>query len=386
MSADSQAPPGRGPLDELRRERRERDRAHGRLAWGLVGAAVLALVLLGLWMHSLQQSAAPAVDAAPDGGESQTQPEPDGSAEPGPSAPVPFRTERCRPWHVSAVREPPDARTRLLVLTSRIADPYGLVLAGFAEACAQQRTLLLEDLAPGGLREAVARQAPAAILAVGTSAVQRAQAEAPGTRLLFALVPNPMELGLDRGDAAGVSQWVPVEAMMRRVLTVLPRSRERLAVIFAPAMQPCAAEAAAAIAADGRQAVLCELGEQGVDGAIEAASATHAWVVFPDRSQIDAAAFHRIQVAAEERKIPVAVSDEAHVRAGAFVGVGVDSTRVGRQLCRLAGALIRDELPAGSNVFCPEYSFAAVHFAVVEKLGYILDHEQLRQAKIYRWH
>ena len=68
------------------------------------------------------------------------------------------------------------------------------------------------------------------------------------------------------------------------------------------------------------------------------------------------------------------------------MGVGSDSHRIGRQLCHLAGALSRDELPPGSHVFCPEYSFAVINNTVAEKLGYMYDLKSVKQAKLYKWH
>ena len=46
----------------------------------------------------------------------------------------------------------------------------------------------------------------------------------------------------------------------------------------------------------------------------------------------------------------------------------------------------RDALPAGSHVFCPEYSFAVINITVAEKLGYLFDPVEVRQVKTYKWH
>ncbi len=104
------------------------------------------------------------------------------------------------------------------------------------------------------------------------------------------------------------------------------------------------------------------------------------------RSLLEDELFGRLQAEADRRRVPLAVTDERHARAGALVGAGTDSHRVGEQLCRLAEAMRSHKLPEGSHLFCPEYSFAVVNLTRAEKLGYMIDFDKVRQVKVYKWH
>ncbi len=349
---------------------------------------MLLMVGLAIWMHRLQQSSPKPEADEPGEGEARLQP--DGTPEPGRPEAVTFGDESCVPWHVSAAEQPPSPDSRYLILTSRVADPYGYTLTGFSQECGDRhRVLVVENTQPGQLAEAVAQRRPDALVTVGVQAVELAGREAPGIPLLYAMIHAPSRAGLDRPGAVGVLPWIPVRPMVRHLLRVLPRKHETVAVLHPPGrMEMLAREAKEAIEANGRKPLVLQIdGPQGLVAVLDkAADGADAWMVLLDRKIIDHQMFNKIQIAAENAKVPLCVPDEEHVRAGAYAGVGPDSHRVGRQLCRLAGALQRGRLPEGSRVFCPEYSFVAIHNAVVEKLGYILDPEQYQQAKLYKWH
>lgn len=360
-------------------------RAH-RAAWMLVGAGAMLLLGLYLWMQSL--GGPPPEDGQEDGSVSVPRVA-NGTPQPGTLVPVAFGSEHCVPWHVSAAVDPPPSSSHYLVLTSRVVDPGALVLSGFAAACGQDhKVLVLEDLPSGKLAALVEESSPRAIVAVGMGAVARARREAPGVALLYAQVYNPVEAGLDGPDMAGVSPWVPAGPMVRHLLQIFPDDA-RLGVIHPPGpMAKMARQVTEAVRDRGRDVNRYEIEDPaGLDELLDrAAGECDAWLVLPDRDVIDLATYNRIQTAAERAAIPVGVSDEEHLRRGALAGVGPDSHLIGRQLCSLAGAMARDRLPAGSHVFCPEYSFLAIHNSVLEKLGYMLGPDEIQQAKLYKWH
>jgi hypothetical protein len=357
----------------------------------LAGGGVLVLVMLLIWAGRLNPGAA----GAGDGG-AVTPPDPDYGATPGAALGVPFANERCVPWHVSASQQPPPAETPFVILSSRLADPYNLVASGFASECGEhQRLLVVENLPEDALAKALAAKPPRALVVAGAPALDLARRKAPDLPVLFALIPNPVEVGLDRSGTAGagVSPWIPVEPAVGRLLQVFPGSLKTVWLLYPPGpMKPLAESAAGMVRRLGREARLLQLDREALDDQLaQASSPGSAWIVFPDRAGpdgtgIDEQGFNRIQLAAEKARIPIGVPDEEHLRAGALVGVGPDTFRIGAQLCRLAGALLRDQLPEGGHVFCPEYSFAAIHNTLLEKLGYNPDPAAFRQAKLYKWH
>lgn len=364
-------------------------RRMSRSAWIMVGTAVFLLAALFFWVNRINSQSRPSHS----GNEPATDLIPDGTPNPGDAVPLAFGNESCRPWNVSAAEKPPPAGSSFVFVTSRMADPYGLVLAGFAAECGREvQSLILEDLAPGALMAAMDKQSAhgkhtTAIVAVGLAAARRVKQEAPQVPLLFAGISDPVAARLGDPHSAGVSPWVPARPLARHMLAILPK-KGPIAILHAPGRgAEMAGRVAHEIEAAGRKAILCELSDENAQNReLVSASSAGAWIVLVDRKVIGEKLFNRIQVAAEKQHIPVGVSEEEYVRRGALVGVGPDTHRIGRQLCRLAGALVRHELPEGGNVFCPEYSFAAINITVAEKLGYVYDFRDTKQVKVYKWH
>ena len=381
---DHESDPGAGGLDR-RSELRAAD-TQNRMGWYLASAGVLFMVGLAIWMDRLLDGQA---ELTPDGGIVMVDPDPDASSQPAPAVAVAFGAERCVPWHISAAEAPPTKGLRYLILTSRLLDPYGYTLAGFSQDCgADHKVVVVEDLAPGELQKLVEQVKPAALIGVGQPAIKRWQAEAEELPLLYAMVPAPQDSGLVRPGTYGVSPWVPMGPFVHHSLKVLPESRRPLVVLHPPGpFAALATQVAKALTAGGAKHEVLPIDENSADQVLaRAVESGKAWLVLADRQVIDHRLYNRIQLAAEQAQIPICVTDEEHVRAGAYAGVGPDSHRIGQQLCHLAGAMSRGGLPQEGQVYCPEYSFAAVHQATVEKLGYILDPGQLSQAKLYKWH
>ncbi len=365
------------------RSRPAQNRSH-KSAWMLAAGALFVLAALIFWVRQLggEEEHSPREFEGAAGAE----PVPDATARPGDPVAVPFGEERCVPWHVSKA-EPPPKRDTYLVLTSRIVDPHGLVLSGFGTECGERHpSLILEQLQPGELGAAVSRLEPDGLVAVGKAAYLRAREEAGELPLLYTHVTDPRAAGFDGPERAGVTPWIPFPPLVDHLLDVLPK-KKTLAVFHPPgALAQPARAAAEQIRKRGREVAVFEVSEDIQPILKKAAASAQAWIVFPDRKIIDRKVFNRIQVAAEKATIPLGVSDEDHVRWGSLVGVGPDSHRIGRQLCHLAGALSRDRLPEGSHIFCPEYSFAVINNTVAEKLGYMYDIKNAKQAKLYKWH
>lgn len=365
------------------RTRPAMNRSH-KAAWMLAAGGLFVLAALIFWVRQLGGE----TEHAPRefSGAAGAEPVPDATSDPGEPLPVPFGEEKCIPWHVSKAEPPPESET-FLVLTSRVVDPHGLVLSGFGSDCGERHpSLILEQLEPGDLQAAVAELKPRGIVAVGKAACLRAREEAGDLPLLYTHVSDPGAAGFDGPGRAGVTPWVPFPPLVDHLLDVLPKKKS-IAVFYPPGPLAGPARAAAEqIRKRGRKASVFEVSGD-IDAMLEKAAAeAQAWIVFPDRKIIDRKLFNRIQVAAEKKAIPLGVSDEDHVRWGSLVGVGSDSHRIGRQLCHLAGALSRDKLPGAGHVFCPEYSFAVINNTVAEKLGYMYDLKNVKQAKLYKWH
>ena len=382
---DSRKP--HAPLSDANTARNAAKGQH-RIGWYMVAGGVFVIIALVFWLNKLERQAPAAVqDHGP--GKQQVL-DPDGPERPGLAQGVAFGDEKCVPWHVSAASDIPPPAAHILVVTSRLVDPYAYTAAGFRKECGGRtgKILVAEDLKPGQLIAMVSEVKPDAVLAVGKSSLDMVRSQVPGQKLLYAMVEAPGKSDLDHPGFAGVIPAVPVRVAVRRMVNTLPRKAKKIAVIYAKGR----------FSSLGRVALdeLKSLGRSGLGIQIESIADLDSKVnnelvdvktliVLIDGLVIDDKCLGRIMVIAENDKIPVCVSDERHVMRGAYVGIGVDSFRVGQQLCHLAGALVRGEIPGGGGIFCPEYSFAVLNNAVIEKLGYMLDPEQFRQIKLYKW-
>ncbi len=349
-------------------------------AWGLAGGAVLVIVLLLIWRHEVGPRAIPGAIGTGD------KPQAEGPLRPGDTILLPVPEERCIPWNVSAAVAAPREKP-FLFLGSRVLDPFGVTLAGFFDECGPSvRSLWVETLAPGELQKTVAELRPAAIIALGPAALERARAEAPDVPRLFTHVAGAVP-GAAAASEVGVTLRVPLPSLARHLDRLTPPGREVAVWHEAGAFAACGEELARAFSGLGRKVMPLPIATPAdLDAALSRAKTAGAWAVLPGREILGERAFERIQVEAERARIPLLVPDEEHVRRGAFAGAGPDSHRVGEQLCHLAGATLKDQLPAGGYLFCPEYTFGALHITVAEKLGLVLDPQMLIGAKFYKWH
>ncbi len=358
-----------------------------RIGWYMVGGGVFVIIAMVFWLSKLQRQSPPVVAESEENKEAVL--EPDGPYKPGPKVGVAFADEMCIPWHVSAASNIPPADSRFIILTSTLVDPYAYTATGFKKDCGARikKILVVEDLRPGRLDAVVSEINPSAIVAVGEASADMVRKKLPGQRMLYAMVQAPGKSGMDQAGYAGVIPAVAVAVAVRRMIDTLPRKAKKIGVIYAK-------EKFSSLAKDALSEI-SSLERTGVDIGLDASGdivpfrekvlQCEALVVLIDGGTIDDESLGKILVLAEHEKIPVCVSDERHVMQGAYVGIGVDSYRIGRQLCHLAGAMVRDELPEKGGVYCPEYSFAVLNNAIMEKLGYILGPEQLRQVKLYKW-
>jgi ABC-type uncharacterized transport system substrate-binding protein len=352
--------------------------------WILAGACIILLIALGLWSQSLESSANKSTKKT-----HSNQPLPDGTSQAAEPVSLFYGLEKCIPWHVSAAAEPPSKDQSYIVLTSKISDPFGLVLSGFEHECSRQiHSLVLENLSVGELTSIIDKINPTALVTVGKAAFELAQKEAPQLPILFSQINNPLELGLNRPGLVGVSPWVPIEPLVRHILMVLPKKETIGIIVPQGSLTQAAQEMDALITEQGRKSEYFEVsGKDELDSVLKkAVKLAGAWIVLPDREIIGLEEFNRIQIVAEDNKIPIGVPNEELVRRGALVGAGPDSHRIGQQLCRLAGAWSRKQLPDQGQIFCPEYTFAVISNLLAEKLGYQPSPGEWTQAKLYKWH
>lgn len=357
-----------------------RDSKLQKSAWSLAGGAVLVIVLLLIWRHEVGPRSIPGAAGT---GE---KPPADGPLEPGAALLLPAPEGRCIPWNVSAKVPAPRGKP-FLFLGSRVLDPFGVVLAGFFDECGPSvRSLWVESLSPGALRLTVEEVRPAAIIALGPAALERARMEAPEVPRLFTHVTGAIP-DAAMANETGVTLQVPLLSLARHLDRLTPPGRELAVWHEAGPFAGCGEELARAFSALGRKVIPLPIATPAdLDMALPRAKSVGAWAVLPGREILGERVFERIQFEAERARIPVLVPDEEHVRRGAFAGAGPDSHRVGEQLCHLAGAMLKSELPPGAYLFCPEYTFGVLHITVAEKLGLILDPQTLIGAKFYKWH
>ncbi|MBI5837927.1 MAG: hypothetical protein HZB25_11845 [Candidatus Eisenbacteria bacterium] len=229
----------------------------------------------------------------------------------------------------------------IAVIKSRDLDPYNRAVAGFRAALPSgwiQYDLGADDSNVEFVRQALQRQAPEVLVAVGPRAARLAHQAAPRAPLVCALVDHGERLGL---DAPGVC-WLPSQvdcAALARVARLLVPSGGRLGMVTSEATdQGFRTAMAQAAARHNLEAVIVEpragtaLAEQ---FRVAVARADVLWFG-SDPATASPAVFEFARRTCADKKVPMLVFSESLMRPGVLAAVGLDAQAVGRLAARLA--------------------------------------------------
>ena len=216
---------------------------------------------------------------------------------------------------------------------------YRAVEKSFIEALGRPARAVL--LAPGDVDTQMAATAgnAALVLALGPEAATAA-AKLKGPRVLYALVPRPARLGLER--LPGIPSYASAGRQIRALRGVLPRAR-RIGVIFngsesADLLGDCASalEAAGLTLVTGEAASTAD-----VPGALRKLlpKVDVLWLL-PDPTVVGSDTMRTIFASAATAKVPILGFSEIQARAGALIAVEARYDDVGRKAAAAARKLL----------------------------------------------
>lgn len=270
---------------------------------------------------------------------------------------------------------------RPLLVLSADAEPYRRAEAAFRRSWdGGADTAMLSELRGRGAA-AIASSGHAIFVAVGTEAAAWLRAALPeGASMVYCMVADPDGAGLTGPPRIhGVSTAVSLDAQLSLLSETLPRARtigalyrsdrdhsRRQIEALSDALPPgWRVEAVAIDAHASVSAAIDEMLSRGVDV---------VWTA-PDSAVYDVNTIRGLLLASLRRNVPVFGFSAAFVRAGALVGIGVDSATQGKQAAEIAGRLRgspahRQQTPASESPIYLEPEFeVAVNLVVAERLS-----------------
>jgi len=292
-----------------------------------------------------------------------------------------------------AAKPATDAKT-VCILFSRDLPPYREAVEGFKAALKGHTTcrfleLIVTDAEVGQLMARVKAAKPDLILTLGTEASKVAAVQSEDTPVLFAMVANPIDSGIlprrsypDQIVAGVTTDVAPAEQFqaMRQALGDL----KRVAVIYCPQYTEATVSAAEAAAKTmGIELVRLPVEPFRVGPAVERLEQEHVdalWTLTDPGVMVPASA-RRILTSALKAKMPVIGFSPAMVRAGAMVGLGIDSKSIGEQAGEIGLAILRGEKkPADFHLVYPAKTSIHVNLGVAERIGVRLSKEFVANA------
>jgi putative tryptophan/tyrosine transport system substrate-binding protein len=277
------------------------------------------------------------------------------------------------------------------VLKSHDIEPFKQAIAGFVAACNLQITEY--DVRGSASKQQsiikrVVATKPKLILAIGAVAAQVAKEMVEDIPVVFFMVPNPQQYGLEGRNIAGVSLDIPAEVQFARYKMLVP-TLHTLGVIYNPDKTGPLVNAAQAIA----QQLDLQLLPTAVGSPKEVPAALRSmlgkidalWMV-PDETVVTPMSFEFLLLTAFEHHLPFLAASEIFVEVGAMAALSPDYAEVGRQVCQLTKEIESGHRsPMQVNIIPPAKVNLAINLKTASKLGLSLPSEVVQSAsKVYR--
>ena len=292
---------------------------------------------------------------------------------------------------VRLVRPGPPRAQGIVVLKSHDIAPINQALAGFVATCSEQITTY--DLRGStsdtkGIINRILAAPPRLILAIGPQAAQVARAEVRGIPVVFLLVRNPRQYGLEGDNIAGISLDVPIEAQLAMYRSLVP-TLQVIGVIYDPEKTGALVKEAGEVAERfGLRVFAAPVASQAeVPAALRnLLGKVDALWMLPDETVVTSESLTFLLLTAFKHNLPVLTISDAFVEAGALAALSADYTDAGRQACQLAREIENGRLPAAqASIVPPTKVNMAINLQTAGQLGLVLPPEIVQSAsKVYR--
>ena len=278
----------------------------------------------------------------------------------------------------------------IVIVLSSDAAPYAQAQAGlnkqFAEQKRETRTVALPDVSKKGLDATIGTRADL-VVAVGTSASVWLHTQLPpATLLVYCMVADPAAAGLAGGRVSyGVSTDIPVKSQLGLIAEALPKARS-LGILYrsnTPEGQRQLKSLQEILPKDWqiKPVALDKYGS--IADAVDSLMKQHVDVVWTtaDPTVYDTASVRALLLASLRTNTPVFGYSAAFVKAGALIGIGVDSEAQGRQAATLALGLLKGASDNKTPLVNPPDNFQiAVNLIVASQIGVQLPPNLVQRA------
>jgi putative ABC transport system substrate-binding protein len=271
----------------------------------------------------------------------------------------------------------------IVALKSSSMNPYDEALAGFRSTCkCTVRELNLAEMDKRDVKEMILRSKPAAVLAIGTDALNSVL-NISGLPVFYtlALPPGP-EITDTRKNLSGVGMDIPPETFLSTMARLFPRAK-RIGLVYSKRNTGNFVKAAKAISRSMLLEIIAlENSDPGQTPALlqTLRGKIDVFWILPDPTVTTPGTIDSILLFSFQNNVPVVSFTKKHVKMGALASLSVNPFDLGAQTGEIALKKLnnsRSGIPAFSN---PQKINLSVNNTVAEKLGIPLTDAVLREA------
>jgi putative ABC transport system substrate-binding protein len=271
------------------------------------------------------------------------------------------------------------------VVFSSDIEPYRQSYDGFKEIFDEKKInlrVLKHNLERDNIEtiySAVKAEKPDLIFAVGTKALQSAQANITDTPVVFSMVLNPGQI--TASNVSGVSLDIPAEAKLRNLKKIFP-DKKSIGLIYSPQSETLYKDIQQTCTELEYRLVSKKIGSKtefsDVLGSIS--PQIDCFLMTPDTDIYYPKLVEYLLRESLKENIPVIGLSSNYVKAGALIAFDCDYQDIGNQAGEIAFGIISGENQAQSNCLSPRKIKFSLNLATAEMLGINISPEIIKQA------
>lgn len=225
---------------------------------------------------------------------------------------------------------------------------------------------------------------PQLVIAIGLKATLVARAELPDTPLLFCMVVHPEEYGLPATNMVGILNKVAPAAQLQQIATLIPRAHSIGLLYDERKTGAFVAEAQRKARLLGMTLIAVPVTHQdAIVGALRTLlpKIDLLWVV-QDSTIATEDSLESLLESSLREKVPIFTFSTTLVRRGALGALVILPSDVGRQVARVAEAMLAHRGPSAPVMLEPEAPQLALNLNTAEFIGLATDQTTIRTATI----
>jgi putative ABC transport system substrate-binding protein len=226
------------------------------------------------------------------------------------------------------------------------------------------------------------RSKPKLFVAIGQDAL--AAVKDSGVPVVFAMVMNPSAMGLEDKPITGVEVFISVGSQLDQLRAVLPKA-VRLGIVYAPQSTGHIVDLAKKAAKTRGFTIVSRAVHSAAEAivAMDSMTGVDVFWMLPDTTVVTQETVKHLILLSLERRIPVYAFSRKYAKNGAMLALGINPSRLGRQIGELADRVLSGE-DAASIPFEPiESGDTYINTSVAMRLKLPIPPDVLRRAYVY---